>query len=100
MSVIVSDVDTLMPHTGCNRRSGETHVNQVRNMAVTNIVDSDTLYARFLCASCHLSVQAAFGYKEHSIVHTHIAELSELVLYFLNEKLRHGDNAVALFCFG
>ena len=44
MSVVVSDVDTLMAYTVCNRRSRETHVNQVRNMAVTNIVDSDTLY--------------------------------------------------------
>ena len=52
MSVIVSDVDTLMPHTVCNRRSGETHVNQVRNMAVTNIVDSDTLYPSFLYNIC------------------------------------------------
>ena len=45
MSVVVSDVDTLMAYTVCNRRSGETHVNQVRNMAVTNIVDSDMLDA-------------------------------------------------------
>ena len=70
------------------------------NVAVTNIVDSDTLYARFFCSSCHFSVQAALGYKEHPLVHTDIVELSEIVLYFLDEKLRHGDDTVALFCFG
>ena len=57
---------------------------------MTNIVDSDTLYASFLCAPCHFSVQAALGHKEHSLVHTDIVAINSFQCFALIQLLTSG----------
>lgn len=52
MSIAVSNIYALVTDTVSDCQSGESHINQQTNVAVTNIVDSDALYpSRFTTLS-------------------------------------------------
>ncbi len=95
MRIVVSNVDTLMAHPVCDCRCGEAHINQKRNCAVTNIVNSDTLYPCLFRAPVHLPMQIAFGDGEHPVVFANVIEHFEVVLHFIRQELRHSDDPVA-----
>ena len=57
MSVVVGDLDTLMSHSICDCCCRKAEINQVTDMTVANIVDSDPLDASFLRPSVHLSME-------------------------------------------
>lgn len=99
MCIIVSDVDALMSHPvrdGCGR---EPHIDEKRNRAVTNIVDSDARDSGLFGASIHLPMEITLGDGKHSVICSNSVEHFEVILNFLCQKLRHSDNTIALFGF-
>ena len=65
---------------------------------MTNIVDSDTRYSRFFGSPVHLPVEITLGDGEHPVIRPDAVEHFEIVLNFICQKLRHGDDAVAFLC--
>ena len=97
MCIIVSDVDALMTYPICDGCGREPHVDEKRNCAVTNIVDSDTRDSGLFGASVHLPVEITLGDGEHSVICSNAVEHFEVILNFLCQKLRHSDDTIALF---
>src|SRR5699024_1025687 len=78
----------------------ESHVDQKRNRAVTNIVDSDTRYSRFFGSTVHLPVEITLGDGEHPVIRPDAVKHFDVILDFLSQKLRHGDDPIARFGLG
>ena len=53
VSVVIRDIDAFVTDPIRNRYSRISHVDQQGNVAVTEIVDSNTLYACGSCAATH-----------------------------------------------
>ena len=60
-----------------------------------DVVDSDALDPSLFRAPLHLSVEIALSDSEHPIMRPDAVEHFEIVLDFICQKLRHGDDAVA-----
>ena len=95
MGVVISDVDALMTHPVGNGRGREAHVNQKRYRAVSDVVDSDALDPGLFRAPLHLPVEIALGDGEHPVIRPDAVEHFEIILDFIRQELRHGDDAVA-----
>ena len=100
MCVVIGDVNAFVTDTIRNSSCGEAHVDEQRDMRVSQIMDAYALDIGFLCTSVHFVVEIAFCDGEHPIVRLDIVELFQIVLNFINEELRHLDDTVALFGFG
>ncbi len=100
MRLIVGDVNALMAHPVRDGRGGESHVNQKRHRAMTDIVDSDARHSRFFGSPGHLPVEIALGDSEHSVIRPDPVEHLDVILDFRRQKLRHGNDPVTLFRFG
>ena len=64
---------------------------------MTNIVDSNARYTGFFGTPIHLPVKIALGDGEHSIIRPNRVKHLYVVLDFIGQKLRHGDDPIALF---
>ena len=98
--IVVSDVDALVTYPVRDGRGREPHVDQKRDRAMTNIVDSDARYPRFFGSPVHLPMEIAFGDGKHPVIRPDAVEHFDVILDFLGQKLRHGDDPIALFGFG
>ena len=67
---------------------------------MTNIVDSDARHSRFFGSPVHFPVEIALGDGEHSVIRPDPVEHLDVILDFLGQKLRHGDDPIALFRLG
>ena len=68
MRVVVSDVDALMSHPVRDGRGREPHVDQKRDRAMTDIVDSDARHTGFFGSPVHFPVKITLGDGEHPVV--------------------------------
>ena len=75
------------------------YIDEKRNRAVTNIVDSDARDSGLFGASIHLPMEITLGDGKHSVICSNSVEHFEVILNFLCQKLRHSDNTIALFGF-
>ena len=87
MSVVISDIDAFVSYPVSNRYRRISHFNQKRNMAVSQIVDSDPLDPRSLGASVHFVMKIAFCDFKQTVILADSVELFHIVLHFLTEKL-------------
>ena len=60
MSVVIGDIDTFVSYPVSDRYRRISHFNQKRNMAVSQIVDSDPLDTCGLGTSVHFVMKIAF----------------------------------------
>ena len=95
MSVVVGDIDAFVSHPIGDGYRRVSHFNQKRNMAVSQIVDSDPLDPCGLGTSVHFVVEIAFCNFKQPVVFADSVELFHIVLHFLTEKLRHLDRPIA-----
>ena len=72
---------------------------RVLDIRVPDVVDSDALDPSLFRAPLHLSVERALSDSEHPIMRPDAVEHFEIVLDFICQKLRHGDDAVAFLRF-
>ena len=100
MRVVVGDVDALVAYPVCDGRGGEPHVNQKRHRAVPDVVDSDARHSRFFGSPVHLPVEIALGDGEHPVIRPDPVKHLDVILDFLGQELRHGDDPIALFRLG
>ena len=70
------------------------------DIRVSDVVDSDALDPSLFRAPLHLPVEIALSDSEHPIMGPDAVEHFEIVLNLIRQKLRHGDDAVALFRLG
>ena len=89
MSIAVSNIYALVANTVSDCQSGESHINQQTNVAVTNIVDSDALYPGRLAAPIHLMVQIMLADGENAVIGFCTVEHFNIVLHLLREEIRH-----------
>ena len=61
-------------------------------------MDSDTRHPRFFGSPVHLPMEIALGDSKHPVIWPDSVEHFEIVLNFIRQKLRHGDDAVAFLC--
>ena len=94
------EVKAFVSYTVRDGRSREPHINQKRNGTMANVMNSNSWYTGFLSSPVHLPMKITFCDREHSISWFNSIEHLDIVPDFLNEKLRHGDDTVALLCFG
>ena len=99
MSVLIGDFNALVSHTVSNRHRRESHINQQTDVAVTKVVNADTLYACGFRPSVHLVMKIAFCHRENTVFLFKTVEHTEIFLHFLAEKMRHFNGAVAFLCF-
>ena len=88
-----------MTDTVCNSNYRKSLINQQADMAVTKVVNTNTLYASFLAAALHLSIEVIFCNWKQSIVQTDVILHSKIFLNFLHKETRHCDGAVTFFSF-
>ncbi len=69
------------------------------NVAVADIVNTDSFYACFFCASVHFSVQIAFCNWKHSVLQPHIVKHFQIILHFITKEFRQLNCAVTFLCF-
>ena len=69
-------------------------------MAVSQIVDSDTLDPCCFCPSVHFPVQIALVDGEDTVFLFQLVLHLEELLHFFAEKIRHLDGAVAFLVLG
>lgn len=100
MCVVVSNINTLVPNAVCNRRSRKSHINQQGYRAVSEVMDTNPLYAGLLCAPVHFPVQVTLSNGKHSVLQLNIIEHFQIVLNLIRKELRHFDGAVAFLGFG
>ena len=100
MSVVIGDVYALVSNTVSDCDSGESHINQMRNVAVSDVVDSDTFHACLLGTSVHFSVQIAFRDSKHPLVLANVIEHFEIIFHLVCQELRHFDDTITLFRLG
>ena len=98
MRIVVSDVDALMAYSVCDGRGRKAHINQKRYRAMPDVVDSDALDPSLFRAPLHLPVEIALSDSEYPTMRPDAVEHFEIVLNFICQKLRHGDDAVAFLC--
>ena len=67
---------------------------------MTNIVDSDALDPGLFRAPVHLPVEITLGDGEHPVIRPDAVKHFDVILDFLSQKLRHGDDPIALFRLG
>ena len=97
MGIIISDINALMTNSVSNGDSGETHVNQKGNCAVSNIMYPNPLDTSFLTATFHFSIQIALGYRKQTVSWLDTIGHADQFLHLLTQKLRHGDGTITLF---
>lgn len=63
MRIAIGYINTLVPHSIFNGNSGESHINQQTDMAMSNSVDPYSLYTARGTATEHFMMQidSAFG---------------------------------------
>ena len=96
MRIIVGDVNALMAHPVRDGRGRESHVNQKRHRAMTNIVDSDARHPGFFGSPVHLPVKIALGDGKHPVIQPDAVKHLDVILDFLGQKLRHSDDPITL----
>lgn len=67
---------------------------------MTNIMDSDARYPGFFGSPVHFSVEIALSDGEHPVIRPDAVEHLDVILDFLGQKLRHGDDPITLFRLG
>lgn len=82
MCIIVSGVDTFMVYPVCDGCGREPHVDEKRNRAVMNIMDSDAQDSGFFGATIHFPVEITLGDGEHSVIRSNAVEHFEVILDF------------------
>lgn len=68
-------------------------------MAVTKVVNADTLYACGFRPSVHLVMKVAFRYRKDTGFLFESVEHTKILLHFFTEKMRHFNGTVAFLCF-
>ena len=63
-------------------------------------MDSDTRYSRCFGSPVHLPVEITLGDGEHPVIRPDAIKHFDVILDFLSQKLRHGDDPIALFRLG
>lgn len=100
MSISVGDLNAFVTHSIGNSYCRETHVDQQTDVAVSQIVDSDTLDPCGFCPSVHFPVQIALVDGEDTVfLFQPVLHLEEL-LHFLTEKIGHLNGAVTFLGLG
>ena len=64
-------------------------------MAVSQIVDTDTLNPCFICAPCHFTVQIVLCDIKHSVILLQTVEFRKVFLNFFDQKIGHFYHSVA-----
>ena len=98
MRIAISDFHAFMSDAIADGNGGIAHVNKKGNVAVSQIVDSDDLYTRCLTSELHAALQGVLGQWEDAAVRFQSVKLLEIILYFVTEKVRHLNHAVAFLC--
>ena len=63
-------------------------------------MDSDTRHPSFLGSPIHLPVEITLGDGEHPVIRPDSVEHLDVILDFFGQKLRHGNDPIALFRLG
>lgn len=100
MSVAVSNIYALVTNTVSDCQSGEAHINQKANVAVTNIVDSNTFHPGRLAAPVHFMVQIVLADRENAVIRFCTIEHLKVVLHLFREEIRHQDFTIAFLGLG
>ena len=87
MCVMICDINALMAKTISDCCCTESHINQKRNMAMSNVMNPDSLDICFLCSPVHFSVEIVLGDQEHPIIISDIIEHAKIILHFICKKL-------------
>lgn len=90
VGVSVGDVYALMADSFGYCERGESHVYEQRYMAVSEIVDANSLNAAFLASSLHLVAEEVLCYREYPVMGSEVVPQLQELPHFLVEELRHG----------
>ena len=96
MRVVVGNVDALVPDTVGDGNGGEAHVDQQRDMRMSEVVNSYLFHACALGPLLHLVVQSAVAHGEDTIPGADVIEGSDVVLHFVRKGFVHPDGTDAL----
>ena len=100
MSISVGDLNTFVSHSVGNCYCRETHVDQQTDVAVSQIVNSDTLDPCGFCPSVHLPVQIALVDREDTVFLPQPVLHTKKLLHFHTEEIRHLNGSVTFLCIG
>ena len=89
MSIAVSDFNAFVSHTVSNGNCRKAHINQKADVAVSEVMDSDTLDPCRLRPSVHLMVEIAFRDGENALLLLDAVEHPQVVLHLVTEEVGH-----------
>ena len=97
MSIAIGDVYALMAHAIGDCQRAETHIDQQRDVAVTQIVYAYRLEPAYAAAPAHLVVQVVLREGEEPVVWLMIViKRDDVVVHLLHQEVRHGDDPLRL----
>ena len=100
MRIAVGDVDALMPHAVCDGQRGESLVDQQRDMAMSEVVNSNALHAGCLAAPAHFAVQLVLTDGEDTGVAFRAMQPLDVILDLVAQEGWHLHHADAFLGFG
>ena len=68
MRITISDINTLVPHTVCYSYSGEAHINQQTDVAMSDSVDSYSFHSAGGTPTANFVVQIGFRERKYMVV--------------------------------
>lgn len=92
MCVAERDVGSLVAHTFRDGECRKSHVDEQAYVAVSQVVNSDSLYARSCTAALHLMSEVVLGGNEHAICRSNVGIAAEVFLNLLFDEHRDFDD--------
>ena len=99
MCVVIGDVNTFVAYPVGNSNRRKTLVDQKADVTVSQIMDSNAIYAGFLTTTLHFPIQIAFRDRKHPVIQANVVLHLQILLHFICQKAWHRNCAIALFCF-
>lgn len=92
MCVAERDVGSLVAHAFRDGECRKSHVDEQAYVAVSQVVNSDSLYARSCTAALHLMSEVVLGGNEHAICGSNVGIAAEVFLNLLFDEHRDFDD--------
>lgn len=96
---MVGDIHAFVSDPVSNGYCGEAHFDQKGNVAVSEVMDSDTFDPGSSGSSGHFPVQTVLGTSEDPVIRLHRIKHFQIILHFFNKKIRHLYGTIALGSF-
>ena len=92
---MIRDMLALMSYTVTDRLCRKAHINQKRNMGLTQVMHPDLFDTGRLAPTHHFPVKAVFRELEDPVTFPDVIEHLQAIFHPLTKEVRHGNHAVA-----